>query len=75
MYKKPFNVNFNDFQKWISELKTMYCSDSNTQLRMFVCFNGTIQIEHKGEIVWQGMQPFAAAERYNDLSDELTNKR
>lgn len=52
----------------------MYCSDSNTGLRLYATLNGSFQIEREGKILRQGIQPYAAAEKYNDLSDELTNK-
>lgn len=74
MYKKPFNIALPDLQKWYEETETIYCSDSVTGLRLVCSLRGGFKITHKGTVMWQGMQPTAAVDKYNELSDELTNK-
>jgi len=60
-------LDLNEFQEWIATQTTMYakCSVSDKELR--VTFNGNFQIFHKGEKVYECMQPFTAIEKYNEL--------
>lgn len=55
MYKKPFIINHEHLQTWKNEHKSMYCSDSNTGLRLYATLNGAFQIEREGKILWQGI--------------------
>ena len=60
-------LKLNDFNDWLNEKTTMYamCSISNKELR--VTFKGAYQIFHKGEKIFECMQPFTAIEKYNEI--------
>ena len=60
-------LELKDFNEWLGATTTMYakCSVSDKELR--VTFNGGFQIFHKGEKVFECMQPFTAIEKYNNL--------
>jgi hypothetical protein len=60
-------LDLNEFQEWIATKSTMYakCSVSDKELR--ITFNGGFQIFHKGEKVFECMQPYTAIEKYNEL--------
>lgn len=68
MSKKQRQIlDLNEFSEWLNEGSAMYakCSVSDKELR--VTFNGGFQIFHKGEKVFECMQPYRAIEKYNEL--------
>lgn len=67
---KKQQLNITDFQDWLRVERVMYASESNAGKlkRMFVYVGSSnIEIEVNGEVVWKGMQPYPAIEKYNEL--------
>lgn len=63
--RKPHQIELSELQNWLLENKALYASDGNK--RLLVNMSGGFEITVKNEVVWEGMQPFAAVEKYNDL--------
>ena len=55
-----------DLQKWLITAKMLYASDGNGK-KLYVNSMGGFDIEVNGEIVWQGIQPYLAIEKYNEI--------
>lgn len=63
-------LKFSDFQEWKEKTLFLYASgtDRNGKMVQILCsLNNNIIVRRSGETVWQGMQPFAAIEKFNDL--------
>lgn len=60
-------LELDEFNQWLATGSTMYakCSVSDKELR--VTFKGGYQIFHKGEKIFECMQPFQAIDKYNNL--------
>lgn len=74
-YKEPHKIELDGLQAWKAEAKLLYASSSAEPKRLYCTLNGTFELEYKGQIIWQGIQPFAAVEAYNDPETILAEKK
>lgn len=58
-------LELKDFQKWLEETETMYAQDATRKLTTTV--SGGIRVYKDKLLIWQGVQPYAAIEKYNSL--------
>ena len=64
-------IKLEDLQSWINDeqliLFASSSNGSNGQKSLYATMGGSYQVHHRGERVWEGMQPFDAVEKYNKL--------
>lgn len=63
-------LKFEDFQKWIQQQEITYASrtiSGKHRLTLNVTTNGGYIVRVGPTIYWQGMQPFIAVEKFNEL--------
>lgn len=74
-YQEPHKIDLEGLQAWKEEATLIFASSSRGQKRLYCTLNGTFQLEYKGEIIWQGIQPYNAVEAYNDPESILERKQ
>jgi predicted Rdx family selenoprotein len=65
MSRKPHLIDLKELQDWMLKEEMLYATDGTKKLTINTAGSFTIRV--KGEIVWQGIQPFSAVEKYNEL--------
>lgn len=73
-YQSP-QLNVSDLQEWIAKQRVMYARCSKGEKTLYCTLNGSFEVEYKGEIIWQGMQQFAAVEAFNEPELILEQKK
>lgn len=63
--RKPKILELSDLQEWLLTTELLYARDGNKKLVTIPL--GGFRIYQAGEMVWQGIQPYAAVEKYNSL--------
>jgi len=66
MSRKPHIITLELFQEWLMKNETVYAS-SLPDKKLTVTMSGGYKVYKNGELYWQGMQPFAAIEKYNSI--------
>ena len=64
---KKHKIELEELRKWQQEEKQLYASSSHDEKKLYLTFRGSFEIYHKGQKVFETMQPFTAVERYNEL--------
>lgn len=65
MSNQPNLIKLEELQQFKETHRILYASDSNQSKRLFLYLNNSMAVEVDGEIVWRGMQPYAAVEAFN----------
>lgn len=73
-HNQPHTIDLEGLQSWKETGRLLYASSSREPKRLYCTLNGTFQLEYRGEIIWQGTQPFSAVEAYNDPEMVLKTK-
>ncbi len=61
-------IKIKDLQSWIKdEQLILFASSSKENKRLYATLRGSYEVHHKGKKVWEGIQPFDAVEKYNDI--------
>lgn len=66
MSNKPHLINVNDLQEWLGKTEVQYASDMPLK-KLTVTTSGGFKLYHNGVVVWEGIQPYRAVEKYNEL--------
>ena len=64
-------INLDAFQQWRQEAEILFASSTRERKRLFANLIGGLRIEVDGVTVWQGIQPFAAVEKYNSITEKF----
>lgn len=54
-------------QEWMAENEVTYASSTHPKKKLNMTMNGGFKLYHNNEVVWQGIQPFRAIEKYNAI--------
>lgn len=60
-------LEVNSLIDWVSNRSERYAYDSKNEKELRYLFSGSYQVFSKGELIWQGSQPYRAVEKYNSL--------
>lgn len=63
-------VTLEEFQDWYAKEDVLFASSSRERKRLVCSLNGTIKVLVAGKVVWQGIQPYAAVEAYNGITEK-----
>lgn len=64
---KNHQIELTDLQEWMENNEAIYASSSREDKKLVVSMHGGFKLYHKGNIVWEGIQPYRAVEKYNEL--------
>ena len=65
--KKPHIIELEGLQEWINENEALYASSTSPNKRLTMTMRGGFKLYHNREVVWEGIQPFRAIEKYNSI--------
>jgi hypothetical protein len=60
-------LDLKEFQEALVNFESIYASDISSKKRLVITGDGGIRIYQNNEIVWEGMQPYRAIEKYNSI--------
>jgi hypothetical protein len=64
-------IEFEELQKWYESEEVTFASSTRERKRLTCTLKGTFIVRVAGNIVWQGVQPFAAVEAYNNVTQKF----
>jgi len=67
---KHHTIELKDLQKWLEEEEFTFASSTRERKRLVITTNGGLRLYVRGNIVWEGIQPFAAVEKYNSITEK-----
>ena len=67
---KAHQITLAELQEWYLDQEVLFASSSRERKRLVCTLNGGYIVRVAGNIVWQGVQPFAAVEAYNAIVDK-----
>lgn len=66
-YKKPPQIEVFGLIKFKSEEKMLYAQCSEAKKKLYVTLHGSFEVWHKGEKIFEHMQPNPAVTKYNEI--------
>jgi len=66
----PHVVELDELIKWMNEEEVIFASSTRERKRLSCSLRGGFKVTIAGRTVWQGMQPFAAVEAYNNIIEK-----
>jgi hypothetical protein len=75
MKTKHHTIELKELQDWVSSEEFLFASSSRERKRLTCTANGTLIVRVAGIIVWRGMQPFAAVETYNAITEKYLDEK
>lgn len=67
---KHFELTTEELTAWMAEEWTVYSGSSRERKRLLCSLRGTLRVTVAGEVVWQGTEPSAAVEAYNEITQQ-----
>jgi len=64
---KTHTIDVKDLIDWKAEQRVLFASSTKEGKRLFANLNGGYEIEVKGVKVFECIQPYLAAEKYNSI--------
>lgn len=64
---KHHEIELAALQDWMQTAELLYASSTAENKRLVINASGGFTLYHNKEIVWQGIQPFTAVEKYNAI--------
>lgn len=64
---KHHEIDLEGLQSWYEENEATFASSTRERKRLTCTLKGTFKLYVNNTVVWQGIQPFAAVEAYNDV--------
>jgi hypothetical protein len=68
-------IKLSEFLHYLNEEDVTFASSTRERKRLTVNFRGGITVTVAGKIIWQGMQPFAAVEAYNAITEKYIDEK
>jgi hypothetical protein len=60
-------LDLKEFQDYLLTFEAVYAHDSKRKKRLVITGNGGFKIYDNKEVVWEGIQPLRAIEKYNSI--------
>lgn len=70
---KPHEIDFRAFQSWLEDAEIEFASSTREYKSLRVSTKGNMIVRVAGMIVWQGIQPYAAVEAYNAITEKYVS--
>ena len=64
---KHHEIDLEGLQSWYDENEVMFAMSTAERKKLMCSMRGTFRIYVNDKLVWQGMQPFSAVEKYNSI--------
>jgi len=68
--QKHHTVELSDLQKFISDDYLTFANSTRERKSLICTLNGSLKIFVGHKVIWEGIQPFAAVEKYNSITEE-----
>lgn len=70
---KSHEIDLEGLQSWLEEETVTFASSTRERKRLEATLKGRLIITVGGVRVWEGIQPFAAVEKYNSITEPYRN--
>jgi hypothetical protein len=67
---KHHEITLEGLQEFISEEEVSFAYSTRENKRLVCTLKGTLKVKVGNKVVWQGMQPFTAVEKYNGITEK-----
>jgi hypothetical protein len=72
---KHHEIDLEGLVSWLNETDVTFASSTRERKRLTANLRGGLTITVAGKIVWQGIQPFAAVEAYNNITQKYQEEK